>query len=244
MKKSRLTAMMLSMMLIGAGSVVAQNRNNNQSYNQNYNQGNNNQGNKNNGQVNNNQNNNNNQGNVKPGNNQNNNNNQGNTNNQGNSYNKGSQNNPPQMNGSMPSTPNRPSKGSGGKSYTSVMGIPFGTSIDNSFSTLNKNKYSIAYSDRNTIYVSNVNVFGLTWPTVALRYNNGLYAAQYEYNNSRNYQSSYNTAYKKIRASYGEPYSDNKTKNGRTTTWWSGNNKTYITLSYTTNGVLTLVMGK
>jgi hypothetical protein len=148
------------------------------------------------------------------------------------------------MNGSMPSTPNRPSKGSGGKSYTSVMGIPFGTSIDNSFSTLNKNKYSIAYSDRNTIYVSNVNVFGLTWPTVALRYNNGLYAAQYEYNNSRNYQSSYNTAYKKIRASYGEPYSDNKTKNGRTTTWWSGNNKTYITLSYTTNGVLTLVMGK
>ncbi len=118
-------------------------------------------------------------------------------------------------------------------SFSSVLGITFGTMISNSIYALCNSGYTVSAYDSDNVYVQNVNMYGVTWPTGALYYNStGLYSSQFEYVTNSNHQRIFNIASSNITARFGRPLSTERTSNGASSTWWGGDSQGYITLSY------------
>ncbi len=115
-----------------------------------------------------------------------------------------------------------------------ILGISLGSALTSGMNTLLSSGYNIGGYDNNTVYLANVQEYGVIWTNAALYYNNGmLCAAQFETSALYPNQSVYNIVYNNISSVYGAPISREMNWPQASATWWGGNAAGYITLTYT-----------
>ena len=130
----------------------------------------------------------------------------------------------------------RPSIPAGFRPYASapivdgIIGIYFGTLYDSSLDYLYYNGYNIDGYYDNMVYLSDVDLFGYSWPEVMLRYDNGLNYVQFSYSTSFADRIRYNRLYRQFSASYGPPVSYVRGAYPQVT-WLGGDGRGYVTLS-------------
>lgn len=119
-------------------------------------------------------------------------------------------------------------------SIGSVLGLAFGSLIDYSIGSLINSGYTISSTyGGNTVYLSNVAQYGVTWPEATLFYiDGGLSGARFQYGSYSPTDYRFMTAYGQLCATYGEPVSYTNNNGYPVATWWGGNNTGYITLQY------------
>ena len=114
-----------------------------------------------------------------------------------------------------------------------ILGLTFGTFFDTSLDYLYYNGYEIdGYAD-NVIYLRNVMLLNRVWDDVMLCYDsaNRLVNAQFIYHTAYYDTNRYNSVYRNLCRVYGQPI----TGNGRTVSWYGGNNTGWVTLSLNNN---------
>ena len=119
-------------------------------------------------------------------------------------------------------------------SIGSVLGLAFGSLIDYSIGSLINSGYTITSTyGGNTVYLSNVAQYGVTWPEATLFYvDGGLSGARFQYGSYSPTDYRFMTAYRQLCATYGDPVSYTNNYGYPVATWWGGNNTGYITLQY------------
>lgn len=116
--------------------------------------------------------------------------------------------------------------------FSTILGITFGTALNLSLDYLYNNGYNVYSYGNNVVYLSNVNQLNLIWPDATLYYSGGgldrgefIYATSY-YDTMR-----YNEAYARLVAAYGAPVSTSYPSNGMQTCWF-GYDGRFVTLQY------------
>lgn len=114
-----------------------------------------------------------------------------------------------------------------------ILGLTFGTFIDNAIYSLYNTGYNVLGYSNNMVYLGNVNQLGYLWPEATIYYTDGLLSnTQFQYWTPLPDLARFNNVYRQLVATYGAPVS-NSTYNGVTTvSWWGGNNTGFITLQY------------
>lgn len=116
--------------------------------------------------------------------------------------------------------------------FTTVLGISFGSSIDFSLSFLLNGGYNVYSYGRDVVYLSNVNQLNLYWPDATLYYGaGGLNRGEFIYSTSYYNTGRYNDAYARLVAAYGAPISTTYPSNGMQTCWF-GYDGRFVTLQY------------
>ncbi len=133
-------------------------------------------------------------------------------------------------------TPPRPPRGwRPGRLYptfSTVLGITFGSALDLSLSYLLNNGYNVYSYGNNVVYLNNVSQLNLLWPDASLYYGSrGLDRGEFVYSTSYYDTMRYNDAYARLVASYGAPVSVSCPTNGMQTCWF-GNDGRFVTLRY------------
>lgn len=117
-------------------------------------------------------------------------------------------------------------------SISAVLGLTFGTLIDYGINSLINAGYNVAGYQNNAIFISDVGMMGCTWPQATVYYGaSGMNGALFQYRSPSFNSSPYNKVYRQLCESYGSPVETTTNGNGRSATWWGGNNTGYITLS-------------
>lgn len=137
---------------------------------------------------------------------------------------------------STPWAPPRPPQGwrpgSIYPTFTTVLGISFGSSIDLSLSLLLNGGYNVYSYGRDVVYLNNVNQLNLYWPDATLYYGTGgLSRGEFIYSTSYYNTGRYNDTYARLVAAYGAPISTTYPSNGMQTCWF-GNGGRFVTLQY------------
>lgn len=133
-------------------------------------------------------------------------------------------------------TPPRPPRGwRPGRVYptfSTVLGITFGSALDLSLNYLLNNGYNVYSYGNNVVYLNNVSQLNLLWPDASLYYGSrGLDRGEFVYSTSYYDTMRYNDAYARLVASYGAPVSVSYPSNGMQTCWF-GNDGRFVTLQY------------
>lgn len=116
--------------------------------------------------------------------------------------------------------------------FSTVLGISFGSSIDFSLSFLLNGGYNVYSYGRDVVYLNNVNQLNLYWPDATLYYGTGgLSRGEFIYSTSYYNTGRYNDAYARLVAAYGAPISTTYPSNGMQTCWF-GNGGRFVTLQY------------
>ncbi|MBD5235770.1 MAG: hypothetical protein HDS61_05045 [Barnesiella sp.] len=116
--------------------------------------------------------------------------------------------------------------------FSTILGITFGTAINNSLNYLFNNGYTVYSYGNNAVYLSNVNQLNLLWPDATLYYGaSGLDRGEFVYSTSYYDTVRYNDAYARLVAAYGAPVSTSYPSNGMQT-FWFGNDGRFVTLQY------------
>lgn len=118
-------------------------------------------------------------------------------------------------------------------SIRNVLGLAFGTMIDYGINALLTSGYNVAGTWDNTIFLNNVQQFGVVWPEATIYYGpNGMQSARFQYWSYAPNNYTFNSVYNALRAAYGNPLSTTSNYGTMTYIWWGGNNTGYITLQY------------
>ena len=116
--------------------------------------------------------------------------------------------------------------------FSTVLGILFGSSIDFSLSFLLNGGYNVYSYGRDVVYLNNVNQLNLYWPDATLYYGaGGLNRGEFVYSTSYYNTGRYNDAYARLVAAYGAPISTTYPSNGMQTCWF-GYDGRFVTLQY------------
>ncbi len=116
--------------------------------------------------------------------------------------------------------------------FSTVLGITFGSALDLSLSYLLNNGYNVYSYGNNVVYLNNVSQLNLLWPDASLYYGSrGLDRGEFVYSTSYYDTMRYNDAYARLVASYGAPVSVSYPTNGMQTCWF-GNDGRFVTLRY------------
>ncbi|MBD5258132.1 MAG: hypothetical protein HDS52_05535 [Barnesiella sp.] len=116
--------------------------------------------------------------------------------------------------------------------FSTILGITFGTAINNSLNYLFNNGYTVYSYGNNAVYLSNVNQLNLLWPDATLYYGaSGLDRGEFVYSTSYYDTVRYNDTYARLVAAYGAPVSTSYPSNGMQTCWF-GNDGRFVTLQY------------
>lgn len=116
--------------------------------------------------------------------------------------------------------------------FSTILGITFGTGLDLSLNYLYNNGYSVYSYGNNAIYLNNVNQLNLFWPDAVLYYGNGILdRGQFIYSTSYYDTMRYNDTYSRLVAAYGAPISVAHPSNGIQASWF-GNDGRFVTLQY------------
>lgn len=115
-----------------------------------------------------------------------------------------------------------------------IIGLTFGTLYNATLDYLYTNGYEIDGYVDNTIYLRNVRELSFNWPDATMYYDTygKLNSAQFIYSTSYNTTSRYNRLYNDLCRTYGSPVSSNMSGLSRTTTWYGGDARGYVTLEY------------
>ena len=116
----------------------------------------------------------------------------------------------------------------------SVLGLTFGTLIDYGVATLINAGYNVTSTyGGNTIYLTNVNQYGINWPQATIFYGNGgMSGARFQIASYSPTDLNFRLAYQQLSSIYGNPVSYDSNGGFPIVTWWGGNNTGYITLQY------------
>lgn len=119
-------------------------------------------------------------------------------------------------------------------SIGSILGLTFGTLIDYGINSLINTGYTVNSIYDNTIYLSNVTQYGVTWPEATIYYGpgGGMNGARFQYGSYGPSRYRFDTVYNTLCGIYGMPVGYNSDRNLITATWYGGNNTGYITLQY------------
>ncbi len=135
-----------------------------------------------------------------------------------------------------PWAPPRPPRGwrpgRGYPTFSTVLGITFGSAFDISLAYLLNNGYNVYSYGNNIVYLNNVNQLNLLWPDASLYYGSrGLDRGEFIYSTSYYDTMRYNEAYARLVAAYGAPVSTSYPSNGMQTCWF-GNDGRFVTLQF------------
>lgn len=112
-----------------------------------------------------------------------------------------------------------------------ILGLTIGTAFNATLNYLTVNNYTLTGYTPEEIVLASVPMYGYTWPTARLLYNNGLlYGSQYVYPTAYYDNTRYNMLYNRFCNTYGMPVTVNNTASGFSSTWF-GANGGFITLS-------------
>ena len=116
--------------------------------------------------------------------------------------------------------------------FSTVLGITFGSAFDISLAYLLNNGYNVYSYGNNIVYLNNVSQLNLLWPDASLYYGSrGLDRGEFIYSTSYYDTMRYNDAYARLVAAYGAPVSTTYPSNGMQTCWF-GNNGRFVTLQF------------
>ena len=116
--------------------------------------------------------------------------------------------------------------------FSTVLGITFGSAFDISLAYLLNNGYNVYSYGNNIVYLNNVNQLNLLWPDASLYYGSrGLDRGEFIYSTSYYDTMRYNDAYARLVAAYGAPVSTSYPSNGMQTCWF-GNDGRFVTLQF------------
>lgn len=116
--------------------------------------------------------------------------------------------------------------------FSTVLGITFGSAFDISLAYLLNNGYNVYSYGNNIVYLNNVNQLNLLWPDASLYYGSrGLDRGEFIYSTSYYDTMRYNEAYARLVAAYGAPVSTSYPSNGMQTCWF-GNDGRFVTLQF------------
>lgn len=116
--------------------------------------------------------------------------------------------------------------------FSTILGITFGTALNMSLNYLYNNGYNVYSYGNNVVYLSNVNQLNLLWPDATLYYSGGgLDRGEFVYATSYYDTMRYNEAYARLVAAYGAPVSTSYPSNGMQTCWF-GYDGRFVTLQY------------
>lgn len=116
--------------------------------------------------------------------------------------------------------------------FSTVLGITFGSAFDISLAYLLNNGYNVYSYGNNIVYLNNVNQLNLLWPDASLYYGSrGLDRGEFIYSTSYYDTVRYNEAYARLVAAYGAPVSTSYPSNGMQTCWF-GNDGRFVTLQF------------
>ncbi|MDE6199692.1 MAG: hypothetical protein K2G06_07605 [Muribaculaceae bacterium] len=137
---------------------------------------------------------------------------------------------------SHPWAPPRPPRGwRPGRVYptfSTVLGLTFGSAIDLSLTYLLNNGYNVYSYGNNIVYLNNVSQLNLLWPDASLYYGaRGLDRGEFIYSTSYYDTMRYNDTYARLVAAYGAPVSTSYPSNGMQTCWF-GNDGRFVTLQF------------
>ena len=117
-------------------------------------------------------------------------------------------------------------------SFSTALGIAFGTAIMSSIDMLLNNGYTVDGYNANQIYLRNVNQLNYMWPDATLYYNNGgLAGSAYIYSTPGYNTARYYSVYNNLVGLYGQPVTVLSPSQGLGATWF-GNNGAFVTLNY------------
>lgn len=118
-------------------------------------------------------------------------------------------------------------------SFTTALGIAFGTAIMSSIDMLLNNGYIVDGYNNNQVYLRNVNQLNYMWPDATLYYDNGgLAGSSYIYSTPGYNTARYYSVYNNLVGLYGQPVTVLSPSQGLGATWF-GNNGAFVTLNYT-----------
>lgn len=136
----------------------------------------------------------------------------------------------------MPVRPPRPHVHIAAPPINVVLGLTFGSLINNGINALIRAGYNVLGSASDAIYLANVARYGVTWPEATIYYGNGgMSGARFQYGSRTPGYNHWETAYAQLCREYGTPIEQTVSNGSRTVTWWGGNNTGYITLQYNTD---------
>lgn len=119
---------------------------------------------------------------------------------------------------------------------STVLGLAFGSLINAGVNALIGAGYNVVGTAANTIYLGNVNRYGVIWPEATIYYGDrGMNGALFQYGSRTPGLSQWETAYAQLCNEFGAPVESSYANGQRTVTWWGGYNTGYITLRYTTD---------
>lgn len=133
----------------------------------------------------------------------------------------------------MPVRPPRPVVHVHAPRINSVLGLAFGSLINAGVNALIGAGYNVLGTANNSIYLGNVNRYGVVWPEATIFYgNNGMTGARFQYGSRTPGYNRWETAYAQLCSEFGAPVESSYSNGQRTVTWWGGYNTGYITLRY------------
>lgn len=136
----------------------------------------------------------------------------------------------------LPVRPPRPVVHVHAPRINSVLGLAFGSLINAGVNALIGAGYNVLGTAANTIYLGNVNRYGVIWPEATIFYgNNGMNGARFQYGSRTPGYNRWETAYAQLCSEYGAPVESSYSNGQRVVTWWGGYDTGYITLRYTTD---------
>lgn len=116
--------------------------------------------------------------------------------------------------------------------FSTILGITFGTALDLSLNYLYNGGYNVYSYGNNVVYLTNVNQLNLLWPDASLYYGaRGLDRGEFIYSTSYYDTMRYNETYARLVAAYGAPVSTSYPSNGMQTCWF-GNDGRFVTLRF------------
>lgn len=114
-----------------------------------------------------------------------------------------------------------------------VLGVTFGTAVNYAINSLMSSGYNITSYGSDAIYLNNVQMLNMYWPSATLMFNRAgrLYGSEFVYASQGYDVSRYNLAYTMLASNYGSPVSVNNNGNRIESVWW-GPDGQFITLRF------------
>lgn len=116
--------------------------------------------------------------------------------------------------------------------FSSILGITFGTALGISLDYLYNHGYTVDSYGNDVVYLRDINEMSFFWPDATLYYGSlGLQRSEFIYSTGYYDLGRYNNLYNSLVARYGAPVNISRTTNSYAATWFGYNNG-YITIEY------------
>lgn len=116
--------------------------------------------------------------------------------------------------------------------FSSILGITFGTALGISLDYLYNHGYTVDSYGNDVVYLRDINEMAFFWPDAALYYGPlGLQRSEFIYSTGYYDLGRYNSLYNSLVAKYGAPVNLSRATNSYAATWFGYNNG-YITIEY------------